>query len=352
MGVRPSAGLLARWAGRRPHLLLVPVPGYPQLRLGVEAATSALGGVLAATPADADLLVVAGDPVPELSDAIEVAWRELPGPRARLHVDQAGGLHRLLGRAVESLSAASQRDDATGRRDEWSAGRDDAGDQEMGMPGGLPMADRAADRDGLPLDVLHVPLGPVLADWPAGLVVDTVLQGDLVQQAEGRVLRAHDAASPSQFWNAGTAHTRAGALDSLGRFLAVAGWGSAAAEARALRDALLDAAEITDEVADVEQRLGRLGRRLLRSRTLRLVGDGLGRTDGGDVTARWRAWLDAAGSGTYNDAAVSAGDRLVQACRLMVGLDVGQARLVLASFDPDPDRAELPAQRDRAGSAS
>src|SRR5260370_2487867 len=58
----------------------------------------------------------------------------------------------------------------------------------MGMPAGLPMAGRGADRDGLRLDQLHVPLGPVLPDWPAGLVVHLALQGDVVQHAEAQAL--------------------------------------------------------------------------------------------------------------------------------------------------------------------
>lgn len=44
------------------------------------------------------------------------------------------------------------------------------------MPGGLMMTERAADRDGLRLDMLYVALGPVLADWPAGLVVELAVQ--------------------------------------------------------------------------------------------------------------------------------------------------------------------------------
>ena len=39
----------------------------------------------------------------------------------------------------------------------------------MEMPGGLPMAGQGEDRDGLTLDRLHVPLGPLLSDWPTGL---------------------------------------------------------------------------------------------------------------------------------------------------------------------------------------
>src|SRR5260370_29378823 len=53
-------------------------------------------------------------------------------------------------------------------------------------PGGnpSPRTPLGADRDGLRLDQLHVPLGPVLPDWPAGLVVHLTLQGDVVQHAE------------------------------------------------------------------------------------------------------------------------------------------------------------------------
>src|SRR5258708_27816729 len=58
----------------------------------------------------------------------------------------------------------------------------------MVMPAGLRMAGRGADRDGLKLDQLHVPLGPVLPDWPAGLVVHVTLQGDVVQLAEAHAL--------------------------------------------------------------------------------------------------------------------------------------------------------------------
>ena len=38
------------------------------------------------------------------------------------------------------------------------------------------MADRGDDRDGLRLDQLHLPLGPVLPDWPAGLVLRVITQ--------------------------------------------------------------------------------------------------------------------------------------------------------------------------------
>jgi hypothetical protein len=56
-----------------------------------------------------------------------------------------------------------------------AAGHHDMGEVDMGMPGGLPMAERGEDRDRLKLDRLHVPLGPVLPDWPAGLLVRLVV---------------------------------------------------------------------------------------------------------------------------------------------------------------------------------
>jgi hypothetical protein len=84
----------------------------------------------------------------------------------------------------------------------------------MELPGGLPMADLGDDRDRLRLDRLHVPLGPVLPDWPPGLVVRTVLQGDVIQEASADVL---DAGSGRPFWR--DAHPAARELDGLARFL-------------------------------------------------------------------------------------------------------------------------------------
>src|SRR5699024_11402590 len=38
-------------------------------------------------------------------------------------------------------------------------------------PEGISLAQGGQDRDGLEMDVLHLPLGPVLPFWPAGLVL-------------------------------------------------------------------------------------------------------------------------------------------------------------------------------------
>ncbi len=64
-------------------------------------------------------------------------------------------------------------------------------------PAGISLAGGAEDRDGLEMDVLHLPLGPVLPHWPAGLVVRCVLHGDVVAEVEvdhvGRAGRARGA---------------------------------------------------------------------------------------------------------------------------------------------------------------
>lgn len=51
-----------------------------------------------------------------------------------------------------------------------------------GVPYGRPMAERAADRDGLELDQLLTRVGPFFRVFPPGLTLDVHLQGDLVQK--------------------------------------------------------------------------------------------------------------------------------------------------------------------------
>lgn len=51
-----------------------------------------------------------------------------------------------------------------------------------GVPYGRPLTERAPDRDGLELDQLPVRVGPFFAPFPAGLVLDVKLQGDVVQE--------------------------------------------------------------------------------------------------------------------------------------------------------------------------
>lgn len=226
------------------------------------------------------------------------------------------------------------------------------------MPTDLPMADRGEDRDGLMLDQLHVPLGPLLPDWPAGLVVHTTLQGDIIQAAQVEVLGT----GGTSYWDAprhrgdpstaGAARLRVAAqLDSLARFLAVAGWADAAARARWLRDDALGGAS-AEELAP---RFRRAARRLRRSRTLRWLTVGLGVVPGdaaairarGDVAARWSGWLaaveqllpdiDRTDHLPVVDPPRDPPDAVVALLPgLLTGVELATARLVVASLGPDP----------------
>lgn len=336
-------------------------------------------------PADADLLITAGPLGEELRAVADRVWAQVPGPAVRVEVtDPAAAGERLAAAVVELAGLTVARPAA-----EHDAGQPAQGggmdpgmehgmDPGMDMPGGLRMADRAADRDGLRLDVLHVPLGPVLPAWPAGLLVDVEMQGDLIQSARERLLASGTPSPP--YWSAPAADARrsggrraAAHLDSLGRLLTVAGWDDAASQAQTVRDELLsrgDGGATSDAVA-------RLRRRLSSSRALRLATDGLGvlsaadaaRWDvtgpaaravprGGDATARWQTWLDEAALALADPGSIAAeGPRgvgpgcsaalLRAATALMAGLDLAAARIVMASLDPDPDELAQVAQHEQ-----
>jgi hypothetical protein len=410
-------GLLLRVGATRPHVLIAALPGGTQVRLAAEEHLRRRGWPSALTPANADVLLVAGTPARDIADALEATWTAIPAPRTRVHAVSPGEVAAGLDAArAELASEARQRHAAaagagqpdghhdrpgadtmpghgehgmaghghdTGR--DHDAGGDGAHDMghgghsghgmgEMEMPGGLPMADRGEDRDGLKLDRLHVPLGPVLPDWPAGLVVRVTLQGDVVQHAE--VAAVGLAGDGESFWAepwrqaaagelvtvAAAARRHAAArLDSLGRFLAVAGWNDAAVKARALRDDTLR------EASSLGPPVRRLAGRVVRSRVLAWSTQGMGvlqpgeLSDGavsdalGDVTARYRRWcdsltdaswllddgspLDAAAPppplGEMNGSRARCEVLLAALPRLLEGTEFAAARLIVASLDPD-----------------
>ncbi|HET6635675.1 MAG TPA: hypothetical protein VFH77_11710, partial [Streptomyces sp.] len=151
-------------------MLLLAGPDATGLRIEAEAAVRRLSGVLAMTPADADVVLETGELSGSLRAAADVLWAQVPEPRSRLVVTTAGAVEAELRAELRRFPGAGHADGTA------------AGDRS------LPMADRGEDRDGLMLDVLHLPLGPFLPHWPAGLVVDVELQGDVVQQARARDL--------------------------------------------------------------------------------------------------------------------------------------------------------------------
>lgn len=344
---------LTGWLRPSPRPLIVTALGGRSVRLAVERLTREWGWEQAAAPAEADLLVVCGTPDATLADAVERVWAQLPSPRARV------GLHRTDTVAAELGQARARLADdlaATSHTVGGARGDQPECEESTEHPGGLPMADRAPDRDGLTLDQLHVSLGPVLADWPAGLVVRLTLQGDVVQSAQVEVARAPSVrtrtvdAAPADgrcAWLPGAAAPSGGevpaaaALDGLARLLAVCGASTAARTARRLRDDLL-----AGTLDDAELR--RFARRLRRSRTLRWATDGVGRLDerhgelGGDATRRWHRWLDTAqGGGAPADPADDARVALAELPDLLEGTELAAARVVVASLDPDLDALAL-----------
>lgn len=331
------------------HVLAVEVPGSWPVRVALEQAMAARGWRAALSPADADVLVVCGEPGEQLAAAVDRVWDQLPGPRARIAVQHVDTTAAALNEAADLLlDERHQRGDARGRLEDPTNGMDhgdmDHGDMEM-APAGIPLASAGPDRDGLEMDVLHVPLGPVLPHWPAGLVLRCSLQGDVVTEARVEVLESAAGrgwASPEPEASARAARR----CDGVGGLLAIAGWDGAAVVARRTRDALLSG---TDPV-DAGRRLNRLRSRVAGSWSLRWALRGLGRIDdfelaglglpgaaGGDVHDRlvaslWRASADLRGERIEE---ADPGAVLAALPRLVTGLDLAAVRLVVASFDPD-----------------
>ncbi|MEU8850101.1 hypothetical protein AB0C70_28630 [Streptomyces sp. NPDC048564] len=257
----------------------------------------------------------------------------------------------------------------------------------MGEVAGLPMAERADDRDELRLDQLHVPFGPALTDWPTGLILRLTLQGDVVQGVEVDHLSV-PSGHRLPFWDEpwlraarGEGVTRGSAarrrcaahLDSAGRFLAVAGWDDAAARCRRLRDELLSGAPSEAFGGELRRTVRRVG----KSRSLRWSIAGLGalpvdraRAAGvtgpalaadGDAYDRLLTWLteiergrealDDTRSLTWDDRTGPRGrldgpqppsQALLDVLpELLTGAEFACARIILASLDPDIEELAL-----------
>ncbi|WP_432534668.1 hypothetical protein [Kineococcus arenarius] len=321
---------------------MVEVPGATGQRIAVERAVAARAWVLARSPAEADVLAVCGHPGPQMREAIARVWEQLPGPRTRVDVVVPEKADAALDAASSALlQEAPHREDARSRTDAGAQEHDtdheesghgdtdheesghgdmddgdmdhgdmdhgdmdhgdmdhgdmDHGDMDMPMPGGIGLASGRRDRDGLEMDVLHVPLGPVLPHWPAGLVLTCTLQGDVVVEAGAELLDpGEDLGGP------GTGDPRRDVLvarcDAVARLLAVAGWDSAADQATRVRDRCLDGVPLAECAAAVE----RLARRVTRSRSLRWslrgssIPTGPGGLEGVELLDRVLDWLEQA----------------------------------------------------------
>lgn len=346
--------LLARSAVARASVLVVEVPGWSRARCAVEAGMRRRGWRPALSPADADALVVVGEAAERWRAAVDLVWEQLPGPRARATVTAAVDAAATLdGLHAELADDTRQRRDAAARSTEPAMGTqagvnaqaqdgdrgEDSdpdmdpgdmhpGDMDMPMPGGIPLAGGAEDRDGLQMDVLHVPLGPVLPAWPAGLVLRCTVSGDVVTQAEAEVLPAAGPAPLGEGLIHGSPPER---LDRAARLLLLAGWGDAAVAAARLRDELLDAPDSTAGV----RALDRLIRRVGRSRSLRWSIAGRGHASGADAYAQLLEALRGARAAPARSSTPPALTPLDRLPELVAGRQLSSVRLLVAAAELD-----------------
>lgn len=307
-------------AVKRVHVMIVEVPGSALLRMRAEAAVTARGWVLAGSPADTDALLVCGMPHAALRGLIDAVWQQVPAPRVHTTVTDPSDLASTLDAIVADLAdTAGQRararrartqgaDTATpdehaehdmemaGDDSEHSGGDDHAGhdmdhaghdmdhsghDMDMSGPGGIPLAEGSADRDGLEMDATHLTLGPILPDWPAALVLHCTLHGDVVADAEAEWWGVDEASGASVRDDA------ARMCDAASRVLAVAGWDPMAARVRRIRNDILSGVS-TDTI---HSRLTAVMRRIERSRTLAWTTADLARLDAVDPRRALMDWL-------------------------------------------------------------
>jgi hypothetical protein len=348
------------------------------------------------------VLAVCGS-TPGGDDVVGRIWEQLPGPRARLdlfggaavraQLEQAAAsldddaLQRRLARAADEASRRTadhtqinhedmdggdggaperegggadqgdmggmdhgdmggmdQGDMGGARGDMGGMDHGDMGTMDMSGPAGIPLAGSAdQDRDGLEMDEWHVVLGAGLPAWPAGLVVRATLHGDVVAGLEtladptpGAPMRegGPDAAAPAL-----AVDRPALLLDAAASVLELAGWSSAAAAVRRLRDDLLDGADPRRLVAGAE----RLVRRVRRSLVLRWSLEGMHRRPdpaqaGHVVRARLLALLDDAVTSLREPGTpLTATGRASLAALpdLAVGQELGTLRLLVASLALD-----------------
>lgn len=251
------AAALAARAAAHAHVLLVEAPGELPLLLHADRCVRELGLVRAASPADADVLLFCGALGEGLSEPVEAIWKSMVEPRARAQVRRPADIRVALEAAQSELrDTAAQQESARSRSrapalapdnavsgEEGDDGTDHGGDHDMDMddemdmdmdhdmdmsPSGIPLAGGAEDRDGLEMDVLHLPLGPILGHWPAGLTLNCTIAGDLVTAATVETLA-------SSAWVPDALHSCHG----LASVLSLTGWEAGASLARRAGDDVL-----------------------------------------------------------------------------------------------------------------
>ncbi|WP_245580322.1 hypothetical protein [Arthrobacter castelli] len=213
-------------------------------------------------------------------------------------------------------------------------------------PEGIALAQGGPDRDGLEMDVLHLPLGPVLPFWPAGLVLDCSLQGDVVVDAAASVVDGHDHGAGAG-GSTGVAPAAAVWCDGVMALLALTGADDAAARSRQARDALL-----RGDPAAARKTVVRLHRSVRRSWLLRWSLRGVLRLDQsdlerhglpvscrGDAYERLLSMVERIRAGLGDTGPVSEEAGVVpwqMVPHLVTGLELSAVRLAVASLYPGP----------------
>lgn len=348
--------VITRAATARAHVLVAEAPGSFQDRVALELALDRMGWYIAESAADADVLAVVGAPDEVLSSLVDHVWEQMSEPRVQIQVQPGSDAKELLNEAREQLRQGARRltgpdvrrgftpsahalahghDEENGASEhDDHEGHDGDGDGDGGhdhsamMPDGLPLAEGTEDRDGLEMDELHLPLGPVLAHWPAGLILRVTLHGDVVADAEVEQLaRSHgDRADDSIVRTARL-------LDAAGSVLALAGLPAESARARRLRDRCLDGE------LDNGREIARLGERVGRRRVLRWVlaglttGDGQGGSE--ELHGRLIGLFDRARAELDGEATTPAKRDAATLPALVQGMELAHVRLWLAALGPD-----------------
>lgn len=349
-----AMSLLRRLAAGAPPSVFVALGAGAAER--VDELFLARGVVRVVSPRHANLLLVAGEPRgDDLPSLLTVHDQMLP-PRATLFwgatpLDELASaatiavgdeaLPQLL-RLHQQLRSGEHPGEPDLLPDEPPApwrGVGDHGQGGKGMMGGTPygrpMPMTGDDtRDGLALDEVTLQLGPYLHPWPAGLVLEWVLQGDVVQRA--RVVRPPLLPGDAALASPGADLRAAAGLLTLLELHALAERCGRAASALG-RGEPVDVAQLGGAVrragglAAIPPDLGRC----------RVVGGGGVSQVDSDVRSRLRSWLSsvpARSSSSADDGLRDhAGhddhaDHPQQLVDLLTGLEWNEAMLVVNSF--------------------
>lgn len=342
--------MLTRAAASRAHVLVAEVPGSFRDRVALERALDGIGWCIAQSAADADVLAVVGAPEKPFAAVVDHVWAQMSEPRARIQVQAGSDARELLIQAREQLRLGSRRltdpdvrrgftpsaDAMTPEHDDQDGAAEHADHHDHGgghdhsamMPDGIPLAEGAEDRDGLEMDELHLPLGPVLAHWPAGVVLRVTLHGEAVVHAEVEQLATSRAGQPDA-----PIVRAARLLDAAGSVLALAGLPAESARVRRLRDRCLDG-ELHDghEIAQFGDRLGR--RRALRWVLSGLIAEG---SHGGseELHDRLTGLFEQARAALDGDAVPPVAPTVQALPALVLGMELAEVRLWVAALGPD-----------------